>query len=117
MHILLDCDILLICYLFFFSSRRRHTRWPRDWSSDVCSSDLALLDLAHYVEQTVLRLLEEYKPGRKLYANVEFYAAAVLKAVEMPKILFTPTYTVSRMVGWTTNILEQSRSSQLFKTL
>src|SRR5439155_8303239 len=24
------------------SSRRRHTRWPRDWSSDVCSSDLAL---------------------------------------------------------------------------
>src|SRR5207253_3488567 len=29
--------------LFFFSSRRRHTRWPRDWSSDVCSSDLSLL--------------------------------------------------------------------------
>src|SRR5439155_4208220 len=27
-------------YSFFFSSRRRHTRWPRDWSSDVCSSDL-----------------------------------------------------------------------------
>src|SRR5205814_6605851 len=25
---------------FFFSSRRRHTRWPPDWSSDVCSSDL-----------------------------------------------------------------------------
>src|SRR5690625_1085547 len=27
-------------FTFFFSSRRRHTRWPRDWSSDVCSSDL-----------------------------------------------------------------------------
>src|SRR5207253_7611839 len=27
--------------LFLFSSRRRHTRWPRDWSSDVCSSDLS----------------------------------------------------------------------------
>src|SRR5207253_3778402 len=25
---------------FFFSGSRRHTRWPRDWSSDVCSSDL-----------------------------------------------------------------------------
>src|SRR5207253_4650563 len=25
----------------FFSGRRRHTRWPRDWSSDVCSSDLS----------------------------------------------------------------------------
>src|SRR5207253_6368614 len=30
-----------VCFFFFFSSRRRHTRWPRDWSSDVCSSDLA----------------------------------------------------------------------------
>src|SRR5690625_2686964 len=29
----------MLC-VFFFSSRRRHTRWPRDWSSDVCSSDL-----------------------------------------------------------------------------
>src|SRR5438309_7352692 len=28
------------CYKFFFSSRRRHTRWNCDWSSDVCSSDL-----------------------------------------------------------------------------
>src|SRR5207253_6328123 len=28
----------------FFSSRRRHTRWPRDWSSDVCSSDLDALN-------------------------------------------------------------------------
>src|SRR5690625_7891095 len=28
--------------VFFFSSGRRHTRWPRDWSSDVCSSDLRL---------------------------------------------------------------------------
>src|SRR5258707_14116755 len=29
---------------FFFSSRRRHTRYWRDWSSDVCSSDLMLRD-------------------------------------------------------------------------
>src|SRR5690625_6850612 len=34
-------------YIFFFSSRRRHTRWPRDWSSDVCSSDL--VHLVEYV--------------------------------------------------------------------
>src|SRR5207245_8187331 len=31
---------------FFFSSRRRHTRCYRDWSSDVCSSDLVVLDIA-----------------------------------------------------------------------
>src|SRR6266496_1407250 len=32
-------------FFFFFSSRRRHTRSLRDWSSDVCSSDLAILEL------------------------------------------------------------------------
>src|SRR5207245_8604203 len=33
--------VILILLFFFFSSRRRHTRCYRDWSSDVCSSDLA----------------------------------------------------------------------------
>src|SRR6266481_9849131 len=31
-------------FCFFFSSRRRHTRWNCDWSSDVCSSDLKAAD-------------------------------------------------------------------------
>ena len=35
------CSFLLL--VFFFSSRRRHTISDRDWSSDVCSSDLCLL--------------------------------------------------------------------------
>src|SRR5205809_2829200 len=33
-------------FFFFFSSRRRHTRCSRDWSSDVCSSDLSAADIA-----------------------------------------------------------------------
>src|SRR2546429_1430210 len=33
--------IRVLWFFFFFSSRRRHTRCSRDWSSDVCSSDLA----------------------------------------------------------------------------
>src|SRR5439155_5529217 len=37
---LLSLFCFLFVFFFFFSSRRRHTRWPRDWSSDVCSSDL-----------------------------------------------------------------------------
>src|SRR2546429_2240642 len=36
---------------FFFSSRRRHTRCSRDWSSDVCSSDLSLTDLPYRVDK------------------------------------------------------------------
>src|SRR5690606_40560549 len=34
----------LFSFFFFFSSRRRHTRFSRDWSSDVCSSDLSSAD-------------------------------------------------------------------------
>src|SRR6266498_5391833 len=34
------CGWLFVCVYFFFSSRRRHTSCGRDWSSDVCSSDL-----------------------------------------------------------------------------
>src|SRR5207253_6117392 len=44
-NVTLSIFFFSICFIFFFffffSSRRRHTRWPRDWSSDVCSSDLA----------------------------------------------------------------------------
>src|SRR5439155_15472472 len=43
-HVIQAVSLTLVyfCLFFFFSSRRRHTRWPRDWSSDVCSSDLFL---------------------------------------------------------------------------
>src|SRR5690606_39823531 len=38
----------LFVYRFFFSSRRRHTRFSRDWSSDVCSSDLVEVKTGGY---------------------------------------------------------------------
>src|SRR5690348_18339945 len=38
----------MLSVLFFFSSRRRHTRWTGDWSSDVCSSDLIVRNLHRY---------------------------------------------------------------------
>src|SRR5436309_10903377 len=34
---------VIVVFPFFFSSRRRHTRFSRDWSSDVCSSDLSFI--------------------------------------------------------------------------
>src|SRR5256884_471264 len=40
------------CLFFFFSSRRRHTRCSRDWSSDVCSSDLQITRLSPNGHQT-----------------------------------------------------------------
>src|SRR5207249_7430197 len=54
--------ISLLCFYFFFSSRRRHTRSKRDWSSDVCSSDLVVWDegaLAHLSSADIARTLAE----------------------------------------------------------
>src|SRR5215475_14786414 len=44
----------MFLYFFFFSSRRRHTRFSRDWSSDVCSSDLSILGRARAAGFTTL---------------------------------------------------------------
>src|SRR5690348_18175292 len=48
--------VSVLILLFFFSSRRRHTRWTGDWSSDVCSSDLNLID-AFQAEGVPVRVL------------------------------------------------------------
>src|SRR6266498_4379105 len=45
----------IIIFFFFFSSRRRHTRCGRDWSSDVCSSDLLDLGAGVHHERTIAR--------------------------------------------------------------
>src|SRR5260370_32335810 len=47
-------------YFFFFSSRRRHTRFKCDWSSDVCSSDLA--EPAAIVEPEPIAIQPEAEP-------------------------------------------------------
>src|SRR5690348_18378638 len=53
---------------FFFSSRRRHTRWTGDWSSDVCSSDLGLNQAADYLEMAarLLRIKAQMLLPRRL---------------------------------------------------
>src|SRR5690606_40499469 len=55
---------------FFFSSRRRHTRFSRDWSSDVCSSDLAGGQLGELRRQAGEDLSDAEKPcGRGALAG------------------------------------------------
>src|SRR5437868_9221709 len=43
LNIIFFLNFAVLFFFFFFSSRRRHTRSKRDWSSDVCSSDLVLV--------------------------------------------------------------------------
>src|SRR6202045_5376107 len=50
--------------LFFFSSRRRHTRWPRGWSSDVCSSDLNELRLLFVHWEPNIRRRSSFHSGQ-----------------------------------------------------
>src|SRR3712207_9316506 len=48
-------------FFFFFSSRRRHTRYWRDWSSDVCSSDLIMATNMTLAENKFNKLMSKYK--------------------------------------------------------
>src|SRR2546422_2100801 len=59
----MGCGVVVLSVFFFFSSRRRHTRCSRDWSSDVCSSDLDLLHLAReQLAHLVRELLANARP-------------------------------------------------------
>ncbi|OPH58595.1 citrate synthase/methylcitrate synthase [Paenibacillus ferrarius] len=79
------------------------------------SSEDPWFELAVHVEKTAVDLLAVYKPGRNLYVNVEFYAAAVMRAIELPPHLFTASFTASRMVGWTAHLLEQASCNRIFR--
>src|SRR5216683_5026732 len=71
-------------FFFFFSSRRRHTRSDRDWSSDVCSSDLAdAVDIGEcYLDPLVAGQVHSRKPGHA--RAVLLRLAEVLRAASMP---------------------------------
>jgi citrate synthase len=77
--------------------------------------DAQLYALVRHVEQTAVRLLEEYKPGRKLQTNVEFYTALLLHGLRLPVDLFTPTFAVSRVGGWLAHCFEQQATGRLIR--
>jgi citrate synthase len=74
-----------------------------------------LVDFAKQVERTVIEVLAELKPGRNLYTNVEFYAGVVMSRCGLPRELFTPTFTSSRVIGWTAHVLEQAADNRLIR--
>jgi citrate synthase len=73
------------------------------------------IEFAKVVEQTVVDVLAELKPGRNLYANVEFYAGVVMDHCGLPRELFTPTFGSSRVIGWCANILEQAADNRIIR--
>ncbi|HEV2094004.1 MAG TPA: citrate synthase/methylcitrate synthase [Rubrobacter sp.] len=81
----------------------------------AADADKNLYDLALEVEETALRLLAERKPGRNLQTNVEFYTALLLHGLGLPTDLFTPTFAVGRVAGWTAHCLEQQAENRLIR--
>jgi citrate synthase len=79
------------------------------------TSEIDFFRLAVRVEDVALRLLHERKPDRRLYTNVEFYSAAVLHGVGLPDDLFTPTFAISRVAGWTAHVIEQLKDNRLIR--
>jgi citrate synthase len=74
-----------------------------------------LYDFAREVERVALRVLEADKPGRNLKTNVEFYTALVLHMVGLSADLFSPTFAVGRVGGWTAHVLEQEADNRLIR--
>lgn len=77
--------------------------------------DRAFYDLTLHVEGVALRLLAEYKPDSKLQTNVEFYTALLLHGLGFDVPLFTPTFAIARVAGWTAHCLEQLAHNRIFR--
>jgi citrate synthase len=79
------------------------------------AGDMALYTLARAVEAEALRLLDVYKPGRRLQTNVEFYTALLLHGLGLDVPLFTPTFAISRVSGWIAHAFEQRRANRIIR--
>ena len=79
------------------------------------AGDMTLYELARSVETTALRLLREHRPDRRLDTNVEFYTALLLHGLGLPTELFTPTFAIGRVAGWTAHALEQLERGRLIR--
>jgi citrate synthase len=77
--------------------------------------DMSLYTLARSVEATAIRLLEEYKPGRRLQTNVEFYTALLLHGLGLDVPLFTPAFAISRVSGWIAHAFEQRSTNRIIR--
>src|SRR5690606_5341899 len=73
---------------FFFSSRRRHTRFSRDWSSDVCSSDLASPHPIKGYEVKAFVVCNDQNLYTERFANELFaYCKSQLAPYKIPRII------------------------------
>jgi len=71
--------------------------------------------IARALEDASQKVLQEQKPDRKIFANVDFYTAPTLAALGIPGDEFTCLFACGRIAGWTAHILEQLADNRLIR--
>lgn len=74
-----------------------------------------LVDRAAGIEEEILAVLAEWKPDQRIVTNVEFWAGVVLELAALPRAMFTPTFSVSRSIGWTAHVIEQAGVGKIIR--
>src|SRR5256886_13132130 len=86
-------QIGLCVVFFFFSSRRRHTRFDCDWSSDVCSSDLIrLMESVDTTRDLLAGVLETYLSQTSNRMNRVMKQLSIVATVALPLIVIAGIY-------------------------
>ena len=71
--------------------------------------------IARALEDAANKVLQEVKPGKRIYANVEFYTAPTLSSLGIPGDEFTCMFACGRISGWTAHVLEQWQNNRLIR--
>ena len=74
-----------------------------------------LVERAAEIEEEILGVLAEWKPNQRILTNVEYWASVVLELAGLPREMFTPTFAVSRAIGWACHVLEQAEKGKLLR--
>lgn len=78
-------------------------------------AEVELVERAIAIEAEVLAALRAAKPGAVIVTNVEYYAGVVLHLAGLPAEAFTPSFTVSRVLGWGAHLLEQAADNKIMR--
>lgn len=88
------------------------TKHLRSMVEELCHQNMKTLDLYNKcikIEQIVYN-------RKKIYPNVDFYAAVTMDALGVPKEFFTPFFASSRISGWVSHVIEQYEDAVLLRS-
>ncbi|MEY4565750.1 MAG: 2-methylcitrate synthase, partial [Planctomycetota bacterium] len=84
----------------------------KPWAKKLChaTGNSSLFEISECIEGVMLR-------EKKIFPNVDFYAASLYRCLGIPTAMFTPIFVLSRISGWSAHILEQRADNRLIRPL